>query len=64
MLTVKRKPGEAIIIGDRIVVTVVGVSGKHVEINITAPEGIAIDREEVAYARALGVAPTPKAVRA
>lgn len=53
MLTVKRKPGEAIIIGSNIIVTVVAVSGKQVEINVTAPAGTQIDREEVAFRRVL-----------
>lgn len=57
MLTVKRKPGEAIIIGGDIVVTIMAVDGKHVTVNVTAPEHVRVDREEVAFRRAQGIAP-------
>lgn len=46
-LSLGRKAGESIYIGDDINVTVAGVKGKHVTISITAPEDIVILRGEL-----------------
>jgi len=47
MLVLTRKPGEAIVIGDGITVTVVEVKGERVRLGFTAPAEVAIHREEV-----------------
>jgi carbon storage regulator len=47
MLVLTRKPGERILIGDDIVVTILDSRGDGVRIGIDAPRGIAIQREEV-----------------
>jgi carbon storage regulator len=62
MLTVKRRPGQAIIIGEGIVVTIIAVRGQYATVNITAPDDVRVDREEVAFRRALGE-PPPAHVR-
>lgn len=47
MLVLTRKPGESIVIGDDIVVTVVRVAGQKVRLGIDAPKEVRIDREEI-----------------
>lgn len=47
MLVLTRKPGEKILIGDDIVVTVLDSRGDGVRIGIDAPRGISIQRAEV-----------------
>ncbi len=47
MLILTRKPGEAIIIGDNIKVTILGVAGKQIRIGIEAPNDVPIHREEI-----------------
>ena len=47
MLVLTRKPGEKILIGDDIVVTVLDVRGDSVRIGIDAPRGVKIQRDEV-----------------
>ena len=39
--------GESIIIGDDIIVTVLGVKGNQVKLGITAPTDIAVHRKEI-----------------
>ncbi len=63
MLTVKRRAGEAIVIGENIIVTVEALEGKQVLIRVTAPEGVRVDREEVAFRRVLNHADLPLEVR-
>ncbi|MEM9352075.1 MAG: carbon storage regulator [Planctomycetota bacterium] len=48
MLVVFRKPGERILIGDNIALTVVKVGGGGVRIGIDAPKELAVVREELA----------------
>lgn len=48
MLILTRRAGEAIKVGNDIVVTVLGIRGNQVRIGITAPEEVAVHREEVA----------------
>ena len=47
MLCLSRKPGQSILIGDSIVVTVLGVRGNEVRLAIAAPKSVPVDREEV-----------------
>jgi carbon storage regulator len=47
MLILTRRPGERVVIGDDILITVMGVSGHTVRLGIAAPEGIPIYREEI-----------------
>ena len=48
MLVVSRKVGQRILIGDKIAVTVVKVTGGGVRIGIEAPTELAVMREELA----------------
>lgn len=48
MLVVSRKIGERILIGDKIAITVVKVSGGAVRLGIEAPAELAVMREELA----------------
>lgn len=47
MLILTRRPGERVVIGDEILVTVMAVSGHTVRLGILAPPGIEIYREEI-----------------
>ena len=47
MLILTRRPGERVVIGEDILITVMGVSGHTVRLGIAAPEGISIYREEI-----------------
>lgn len=47
MLVLTRKKGDRILIGDRVVVTVVACKGGRVRLGFEAPDDVAIFREEV-----------------
>jgi carbon storage regulator len=47
MLVLSRKPGERIVIGDGVIVTVVDVGSDRVRLGICAPPATSIHREEV-----------------
>ncbi len=47
MLILTRRPGERVVIGDEILVTVMSVSGHTVRLGIAAPGGVPIYREEI-----------------
>jgi carbon storage regulator len=47
MLILTRRPGERVVIGEEILVTVMGVSGHTVRLGIEAPRGVSIYREEI-----------------
>lgn len=48
MLILTRRPGETICIGDTVTVTVLGVGGwDSVQLGITAPRSVAVNREEI-----------------
>jgi carbon storage regulator len=47
MLVLSRKPGEEIIIGDSIRLTILEIRGKQIRIGLTAPAGVRIYRSEL-----------------
>jgi carbon storage regulator len=53
-LTLSRSPGESIIIGDDVVVTVLAISPGDVRLAIKAPRSISVDREEIYLVKRAG----------
>lgn len=51
MLILTRRPGETLMIGPDIAVTVIGVKGNQVRLGIKAPKDVIVDREEIAQRR-------------
>lgn len=47
MLILTRRVGEAVMIGDDVSITVLGVKGNQVRLGIEAPRSIAVHREEI-----------------
>jgi carbon storage regulator len=47
MLVLTRRPGQSIMIGDRVEVQVLSVAGEKVRLGITAPRDVSIFRNEV-----------------
>jgi carbon storage regulator len=47
MLILSRNEGQTIFVGDDIKITVLAINGKQARIGITAPDDVAVNREEV-----------------
>ena len=47
MLILTRRLGEAIIIGDNVNVTVMGINGNQIKLGVNAPNDIEVHREEI-----------------
>lgn len=47
MLILTRRVGEAVMIGDEVTLTVLGVKGSQVRVGINAPKSVAVHREEI-----------------
>lgn len=47
MLVLTRKPGESIVIGDGIVVTVLEVRGGQIRLGVDAPRSVSVHRAEI-----------------
>lgn len=47
MLILTRRVGETIVIGDDVIVTVLGIKGNQVRIGINAPKDVTVHREEI-----------------
>jgi carbon storage regulator len=47
MLILTRRVGEALMIGDSISISVLGVKGNQVRLGIDAPKDVAVHREEI-----------------
>lgn len=54
MLVLTRKPGQSILIGASITVTVQHIRGNQVTISVEAPLALPIDREEVRRSKDFG----------
>jgi len=61
MLVLSRKPGEKILIGDKISITVVRIAPGIVRIGVEAPGDLPILREELTTGSKLPTAPTSAA---
>ncbi len=47
MLILTRRVGESLIIGDDVIVNVLGVKGNQVRIGVEAPKNVPVHREEI-----------------
>ncbi|MEA3644030.1 MAG: carbon storage regulator CsrA, partial [Lamprobacter sp.] len=47
MLILTRKVNESLVIGEDVVITVLGVKGNQVRIGVKAPRDVAVHREEI-----------------
>lgn len=47
MLILTRRVGESVMIGDDVVVTVLGIKGNQVRIGINAPKDVSVHRDEI-----------------
>ena len=61
MLVLTRRLGDEIVIDGTIRVTVVGLKGDKVRLGISAPDSVAVDRQEVHRRREFAAPATPAA---
>ena len=61
MLTLTRRVGESLIIGDNIVINILGVKGNQIRIGVNAPKEISVHREEI-YNRIQAEKPDDKSI--
>ncbi len=47
MLVLTRRPGESIVIGDNIVITIIEIKGGQIRVGVDAPRTIDVYREEI-----------------
>lgn len=47
MLILTRRVGETLVIGDDVLVTVLGIKGNQVRIGVSAPQEVSVHREEI-----------------
>jgi carbon storage regulator len=47
MLILTRRAGEALMIGDNVTVTVLGIKGNQVRIGVHAPKDVGVHRQEI-----------------
>jgi carbon storage regulator len=47
MLLLTRRPGEKLVIGEKVTVTVLGARGNQIRIGIDAPRDVKVNREEI-----------------
>jgi carbon storage regulator len=68
MLVLTRRPGESVMVGDEVVVTVLEIRGEVIRLGIAAPRTIQVHREEVyrelQTANRQAASPSDNAVRA
>lgn len=60
MLILSRRIGEPIQIADNITVVVLGIQGNQVRLDVKAPAGVAVDRQEIHQRKQAGL-PKPSA---
>ncbi|MDD9806220.1 MAG: carbon storage regulator CsrA [Gammaproteobacteria bacterium] len=62
MLILTRRVGEALMIGDDVTITILGVRGGQIRVGVSAPKETPVHREEVyEKMRKEGAAPVPQA---
>lgn len=47
MLILTRRVGEALMVGDEVTVSVLGIKGNQIRIGINAPKDVGVHREEI-----------------